>query len=233
VADAMRGAGLAPERLQEAPTWLPKLTGFLELHIDQTRELAQAGAPAGAVRGVAARTRLAVELRGRADHSGTTPRAEREDALLAAARLIVRADELAPDPDFRVTATRLLVEPNALTTVPAHVRLWLDARSGSTAELDRWRARVEEEFATASITTASRSPATPFDPDLTARLRAALPGAPELVSYAGHDAAILAERIPAAMVFVRNETGVSHSAEEEVALEDAAGGARAMLAVLA
>jgi beta-ureidopropionase / N-carbamoyl-L-amino-acid hydrolase len=233
LAEAMRSAGLEPERLGEVRPWLFRLAGFLELHIDQTRDLARAGAPAGAVRGVAARARIAIEFRGRADHSGTTPRAERSDALLTAARLIVRADELATDPDFRVTATRMLVEPNALTTVPSHVWLWLDARSQSTAALDDWRSRLESECAASSLTTASRSAAAPFDEDLTARLRAALPGAPLLISYAGHDAAILAERIPAAMVFVRNETGVSHCAEEDVTLEDAAAGANALLCVAA
>jgi N-carbamoyl-L-amino-acid hydrolase len=229
LADAMRAAGVDPAGLREAPTWLSRLSGFLELHIDQTRELHSAGAPAGAVRGVAARERIAVELRGRADHAGSTARHEREDALLAAARLIVCADELAEDPEFRVTATRVLVEPNALTTVPARVRLWLDARSEDTEALDAWRARLEAQWPQASFTTASRSGATAFDPELAGRLQAALPGAPLLVSFAGHDAAILAERIPAAMVFVRNETGVSHSPAEEVTLSDAAVGTSALL----
>ena len=49
---------------------------------------------------------------------------------------------------------------------------------------------------------------------------------PELVCYAGHDAGMLAERIPAAMVLVRNEQGVSHSPEEMIDLEDAAIAAR-------
>jgi N-carbamoyl-L-amino-acid hydrolase len=233
LADALSAAGIDPAGLPSAPDWLGRLSGFLELHIDQTRDLARAEAAAGVVRGVAARVRIAIEFRGRADHSGTTPRHERDDALLAAARLVVRADELAPDPDFRVTATRILVEPNALTTVPSRVRLWLDARSEDAGTLDAWRARLDAECDASEFTTASWSAATPFDADLTARLSAALPGAPEVVSYAGHDAAILAERIPAAMVFVRNDTGVSHSAEEEVSLEDAAIGATALLAAVA
>ncbi|MDP9399627.1 MAG: M20/M25/M40 family metallo-hydrolase, partial [Actinomycetota bacterium] len=69
--DAMAAAGAPPDRLPEAPTWLGRLRGFLELHIDQTRELALAGAPAGVVRALASRLRLAVVLEGRADHAGT------------------------------------------------------------------------------------------------------------------------------------------------------------------
>ena len=56
------------------------------------------------------------------------------------------------------------------------------------------------------------------------------PGAPRLVCYAGHDAGVIADRRPAGMVLVRNETGISHAPEEEVALADAAVAANALLA---
>ncbi len=91
------------------------------------------------------------------------------------------------------------------------------------------RAQMASPPPSANGIPASRSAAAAFDRGLTARLRAALPGAPEVVSFAGHDAAILAERIPAAMVFVRNETGVSHCADEHVTFDDAAVAATALL----
>ena len=80
------------------------------------------------VRALAARMRVQADLHGRADHAGTTRRHERSDALLRAAILIVAAHQRATD-DMVVTASRILVEPNALTTIASHVRLWLDARS--------------------------------------------------------------------------------------------------------
>src|SRR5262245_3142373 len=95
--DAMAGAGVDPDGVPGAPEWLARLRGFLELHIDQTTDLARAGRPAGVVRGLATRMRLRAELTGRADHAGTTPPAERRDALAAAARLIVAALDLAGD----------------------------------------------------------------------------------------------------------------------------------------
>jgi beta-ureidopropionase / N-carbamoyl-L-amino-acid hydrolase len=125
-----------------------------------------------------------------------------------------------------VTASRILVEPNALTTVAAHVRLWLDARAERPDTLDAWVAQLPDW---AQITMASRSDGVAFDPEL----RAAL-GDPEgVLCFAGHDAGILAEQIPAAMVLARNPTGVSHSPEEAVDLDDAAAGARAILEVVA
>jgi N-carbamoyl-L-amino-acid hydrolase len=237
LADAMRAFGADPGGLADAPSWLGRLRGFVELHIDQTQDLERLGAPAGAVRALASRMRLALVFAGRADHSGTTRRDERRDALAAAARLIVAADELAGgDPDFLVTAARMLVEPNAFTTVPSGVRLWIDGRTPDDARLTAWRdalAARAAELAGATgveieLTTASHTAGVAFDPDV----RAAMGELPELVCFAGHDAGILAQRIPAGMIFVRNATGVSHSPAEHVELADAAVAATAVLATL-
>jgi beta-ureidopropionase / N-carbamoyl-L-amino-acid hydrolase len=237
LADAMRSAGADPARLHEAPRWLSRLRGFLELHIDQTRDLERLGAPAGAVRALASRMRLALTFTGRADHAGTTRRAERRDALAVAARLIVAADELAGgDADFLVTSARMLVEPNAFTTVPSRVRLWVDGRTPDAARLERWRTALDagaSELARRSgvaieLATASQAEGVTFDADV----RAALGQLPELVCFAGHDAGILAERLPAGMVLVRNASGVSHSPEEHVELDDAAVAAAAVISAL-
>ena len=227
LADAMRAAGADPGGLARAPEWLPRLRGFVELHIDQTQDLERLGAPAGAVTGLASRLRLALTFAGRADHAGTTRRGERRDALAAAARTIVAADELAGgDPDFLVTATRIEVEPNAFTTVPSEVRLWIDARTPDPGRLDAWRdalaARAGALPADVSLAIASRSAGVDF------ALADAFGDLPRVISFAGHDAGILAAKVPAGMVFVRNPTGVSHSPEEDVDLEDAAVAATAL-----
>ena len=157
--------------------------------------------------------------------------AERRDALAAAAQVIVAADELAGgDPDFLVTATRIEVEPNAFTTVPSAVRLWIDARTPDPARLDAWRdalaARTGTVAADVTLATASRSDGVSFE------VVDAFGELPELVCFAGHDAGILAARIPAGMVFVRNPTGVSHAPEEDVSMDDAAVAATALLGAL-
>jgi beta-ureidopropionase / N-carbamoyl-L-amino-acid hydrolase len=243
LADAMRDAGVDPDGLERAPEWIERLRGFVELHIDQSTELARAGRTAGVVRGLVARLRLRAELQGRADHSGTTPPGERRDALAAAARLIVAALDGAGD-GLVATASRIEVEPNALTTVPAHASVWLDARAPDAARVDAWRAGLEraaQEIGAAAgvpiaLTVESQNEGSSFDPDLRARLVALSAElgrpAPELDCYAGHDAGLLASRLPAAMVLVRNESGVSHSPEERVELDDAAYGAELVLRLL-
>ncbi len=244
LADAMRASGVDPDAIGRAPEWLrTRLAGFVEIHIDQTTELARAGEPVGVVSALAARTRLEVRLTGRADHAGTTPRSERRDALAAAARLIVGAEDLALkasslDGDhgpLTVTASRIITKPNAPTTIAAEVRLWIDARAPGFDAIDAWRARVDSLVGELAVRTgveievavASRSDARKFAPELRAALSRAAEDVlghapPELVCFAGHDAGVLAERVPAAMLFVRNPTGISHSPQETVSLEDAA-----------
>ncbi len=214
-AAAMREFGVDPEGVSRAPEWLGRLKGFIELHIDQSREVWELGVPVAAVSGLAARARVHVVLEGEANHSGTTPMEGRRDALRAAAELILRAT--AVEPPARATATRMIVHPNALSTIPDRVDLWLDRRAG---DVDAWIERV-------GGTVESRSDAVEFAP----AVRAAL-GGPEVLCYAGHDAGILAEKIPAGMVLVRNERGVSHSPEEHVELEDAEAGVEAMVRAL-
>lgn len=234
VREAMAADGVDPDRIGDAPSWRAKLRGFVELHIDQSRDLARAGAAAGVVSALASRMRLQLDFHGRADHAGTTPVAERRDALAAAARAIVAAQELAAARGVVCTASRMLVEPNAFTTIPSHVRLWLDGRAGEMAAVDGWRDAVTAACAALAHETrvgidqalASRSEGARFDAEVNAAVgraaaRAGVP-LPELVCFAGHDAGWVALDRPAAMVFVRNATGVSHAPDEHVWFDDAA-----------
>jgi beta-ureidopropionase / N-carbamoyl-L-amino-acid hydrolase len=232
--DALAQFGVDPARIAEAPQWLERLRGFLELHIDQSTEVAELGVPAAVVSGLAARRRVRVDVDGRADHSGATPMDKRQDALANAATIIADVTESvskAPaDTGLRATATRIEVEPNALSTIASHARFWLDVRAPRSAAIDEVLAGVP------GTTVESDSDAVPFDEGVRGALRAALEQithpAPEVLSYAGHDAGILAERIPAGMLFVRNERGVSHAPDEDIAVSDGASGAQAMLRAL-
>lgn len=223
--EAMREFGLDPGRIAEAPPWLEQLSGFLEIHIDQSTDLARADMPVGVVSSLANRMRLEVAVAGRADHAGTTPPGEREDALLAAARLIVAADELGAELGVTVTTSRLLVEPNAPTTIASRVRLWIDVRSVEDGRLDEFLQELEVGPRT-QLGVASRSLGREFSTELRERLRAAgaaVLGAepPEVVCFAGHDAGVIAEQVPASMLLVRNATGISHAPEEHVEISDA------------
>ncbi len=154
--------------------------------------------------------------------------------------MIVRGDtESAERLGMVFTAARLEVEPNAPTTVPSLVRLWLDARAPEAETVESWReamtGEIERVAAEAGceldLRTAAWSPGTEFPTEVRDALAQALrPGAQRLICYAGHDAGVIAAARPAGMVLVRNETGISHSPQEEVSLDDAAVAANALLA---
>ena len=64
--------------------------------------------------------------------------------------------------------------------------------------------------------------------------RDVLDGAPVMGTGAGHDAGILANAgVPAAMIFVRNPTGASHTPAEWAEPEDCLAGVAALATVLA
>jgi acetylornithine deacetylase/succinyl-diaminopimelate desuccinylase-like protein len=211
---------LGSRRLDELPA------AFVELHIEQGPVLAGLDAPLGIVSGVAGQTRGAVVFEGRADHAGTTPMDVRADALIEAARFVLHVRECARDGAV-ATVGAVEVEPGALNVVPSRVTVGVDARARSTAQLDELVAAIGFE-------PSSRLEPVEFSGAPLAALRAALPGAPELVSGAGHDAMVLATAgVPTAMLFVRSlNGGVSHHPDELSSDDDIALAIDALAAVL-
>jgi N-carbamoyl-L-amino-acid hydrolase len=142
------------------------------------------------------------------------------------------------------TVGKVIVEPNGTNAVPSAVRAWLDARAPDEATVQDTVTTVrsaaesfcEEHGITLSVRQESLTPLVRFDAALRDRIAATLAAAgfnaPVLPTAAGHDAGILAARIPTAMLFVRNPTGVSHSPAEHADLADCEAGVRALAAVL-
>ena len=187
---------------------------FLELHIEQGPVLERAGEPLGIVTAIVGQARGERIFAGRADHAGTTPMDARRDALVEAAAFVLHVRESASGGAVATVGT-LEVEPGAGNVVPARVVVSIDARAATSLELDRLVSAIGFEPAWRA------EPIEMSGAPLEA-LRAAVPGARELVSGAGHDAAILAAAgVPSGMLFVRSlNGGVSHSPDELSSPED-------------
>lgn len=215
---------MGSRRLVESGAALPE--AFVELHIEQGPVLERLGEPLGIVTAIAGQARAGVVFEGRADHAGTTPMDARDDALLRAAAFI---QHVAASPRGGAVATVgvVEVEPNALNVVPGRVTVGVDARAATSAELDALVSAI------GFSPTHRIEPAAMSGPPLAA-LREALPGAPELVSGAGHDALVLAGAgVPTAMLFVRSlNGGVSHSPHELSSADDIALAVHALTAAL-
>ena len=100
-------------------------------------------APLGVVTGIAATARGEVVFEGREGHAGTTPMPRRDDALVAAAELVLRLRDAAAAVDGAVaTVGRLAVEPGASNVIPARAALSVDIRAPDDERLEQVAAVV-------------------------------------------------------------------------------------------
>jgi len=228
MAEAMAAAGHDPGDVGPDPEALRRVGTFVELHVEQGRALSS---PVGVADAIWPHGRWRLDLRGRADHAGTTRLADRDDPMLRLATAVQETRAAAGRHGALGTIGKVHVEPGAVNAVPSSVTAWLDARG---PEPERVRAVVADvERATrATAEPESWTPATAFDAVLRDRL-AHLLTAPVLSTGAGHDAGVLATAgVPAAMLFVRNPTGVSHSPQEHAEPDDCRAGVAALVRVL-
>ena len=233
MANAMRRSGFAAGEAGRDEETLRRVGVFVELHVEQGRGLAGLDRPVAVGSSIWPHGRWRFELAGEANHAGTTALVDRSDPMLDLAAAIVRARELAADFGVLATCGKIRVEPNGVNAIPSRVTGWLDARG---ADPDAVRAMVAEFRGTLpgrSVTEESWTDPTSFDSFLVSRLAVLLDRAPVLPTGAGHDAGILANAgVPAAMLFVRNPTGVSHSPDEHASRDDCLLGVHALAAVI-
>jgi N-carbamoyl-L-amino-acid hydrolase len=231
--DAMAAAGHDPAHLGRDDETLRRVGTLVELHVEQGRGLVDAGAAVGVAGAIWPHGRWRLDLAGEANHAGTTRLEDRDDPMLRLAAAVLAAREAATEHGSVATVGRVAVHPNGTNAIPSSVRAWLDARGPVEADV---RAVVAEvaEAAGATPVEESWTPEVSFAPALRDRLAALLGGAPVLPTAAGHDAGILADAgVAAAMLFVRNPTGVSHSPAEHAGDDDCAAGVDALATVLA
>jgi len=245
LAEAMVAAGRDASRIGPDEELLGGIGAYVELHIEQGKALADLGAAVGVGDGIWPHGRWRIDFDGRADHAGTTRLADRRDPMLPYATTVLAARAAAERCGALATFGKVVAEPGAANAISSSVQAWLDARAPDEATLDQL---VSEVWAAAQSAAGqhgvavqqrreSVTPLVSFDHGLRDRLvgvlRATGIAAPVLPTGAGHDAGVLAARIPAAMLFVRNPSGISHSPAEHAEMADCEAGVSALTAVLA
>jgi len=232
VEQAIRDFELDPGRIGDA-TLDSNVLGFVEIHIEQGPVLESEGLSVAAVTTIVGQSRLTLEFRGHANHSGTTPMYLRHDALAGAVELITMVESLARSTDGLIaTVGKIEVEPNASNVIAGVARASLDLRHAEDASR---KSAVESLLAQAQAIAGKRGlafewtqqmdqPAVPMDERLTAYLADAIAAAglpdKQMPSGAGHDAMVMAARVPTAMLFLRSPGGISHHPDETVREED-------------
>lgn len=237
LAGAASAAELDAARLGTDPVALGRIGVFIELHIEQGRGLIDLGSPIALAGSILAHGRWRIDFTGQGNHAGTTAMQHRRDPMVAAALAIVAVrDASLASPGSRATVGRLFAVPGGTNVIASSVTASLDARAGSSeqarAMVDDIRSRVEniaaESGCCGTITEQSWGDLVTFDADLNSGLSSTLGDIPILESGAGHDAGILASRVPSAMLFVRNPTGISHAPAEFAEADDTLAGITAL-----
>jgi allantoate deiminase len=234
IAEAIRHYGLDPDAVNGAAAH-GHAVGYLEFHIEQGPVLDTLGVPVGVVDAIVGQSRVEATFTGAAGHAGTTPMRTRRDALVGAAEWIVACErEAHATPGLVATIGRIEAQPGASNVIAGRCAATLDVRHAD----DTIRAAAVARVGCAARDIAARrgleltwtqrfdQPAVSMDPSLVDALERAVrrAGMPvhRLSSGAGHDAMIVAARMPAAMLFMRSPGGISHHPDESVLEEDVA-----------
>jgi N-carbamoyl-L-amino-acid hydrolase len=242
-ADGIRKIGGDPDRILEARKPRGAYRAYVELHIEQGGTLEKIGIPIGVVEGIVAIDRHDAVITGFANHAGTTPIAERHDALLAASHLTVAVrDVVTRMPGHQVgTVGHIEVTPNAPNVIPGTAQMTIEFRDLSEDKLAKLAEalrgeipRIESATATTiALTNPSRNPAAAASPAVQSAIERASTGlglkTTRLPSGAGHDAQMMAQLMPMGMIFVPSIGGISHSPKELTKWEDCANGANVLL----
>jgi len=234
VRKAIHDFGLNPNDISKAAL-RDDVLGFIEFHIEQGPVLEKLGRPLGVVEAIVGQNRLEFTFSGQANHAGTTPMNLRHDALAAAAEWIIAVEQLAQRmADLVATVGFVEAKPGATNVIAGEARAALDIRHASdrarTEALDELIRQAESIADRRGVTVKWRTllaqNAVAMDPFLTGQIEHAVQKAGcephRMASGAGHDAMILAEKIPAAMIFLRTPGGISHDPAESVHLDDVA-----------
>ncbi len=244
VREGILAIGGNPNALSKMVRLPGDIEAFIEIHIEQGSVLASKGIDIGVVEGIVGINWWDVVIEGFANHAGTTPMDKRQDALLAAAHLVIAVNDVVTAVPGRHVGTvgRIRAEPGAPNVIPGKVTLSLELRDLSSEKIQSlFREIVNRSKSIAEKTgtkisffpieaTAVPSPTDPSIKNIIAE------AAKELgLSYmfmpsgAGHDAQNMAKITPTGMIFVPSIGGVSHSPKELTLMNDVANGANVLL----
>lgn len=243
IGDGLRHIGGSPERLSENLRQRGDLSSYIELHIEQGAFLEAENISIGVVEGIVGIRRWNITIDGFANHAGTTPMDQRQDALYAAALLITEVRQIiTAEPGRQVgTVGRIRALPGAPNVIAGEVTLSLEIRDLDMAKIDQLFDRVRNAAARIGEETDTRitieqyyeSPAAITDERIKRMIQESADAlglrAMHMPSGAGHDAQSLKDIGPVAMIFVPSKDGISHAPAEFTSAADITNGANVLL----
>jgi N-carbamoyl-L-amino-acid hydrolase len=216
---------------------------YYEYHIEQGPVLEREGKLVGAPRGIVCLHWYDVYVEGTANQVGPTPMEGRNDALCAAAEMILKMNELPAKMGGNMVATVGEIHnlPNSRNIIPDKVHFTVDIRSWDDELAIRAWKEVKADFEAIGARRGCpirmeetwRVGHTPFEERLVERVVETAKqlgySSHYMVSGAGHDASYMSQVAPTAMLFVPSIGGRSHVEVENTRWEDCDAGANVLL----
>ena len=221
------------------------MAAFVELHVEQGPVLTSVGKQIGVVTGIVGQRRFWITVDGQSSHAGTTPMNMRQDALVAAAQMVLEINRIGNQAGDQVaTVGRMELHPNVPNSIPGRVEMSLDLRDLSDDRLDELYTQIEQAINQVAIATDTRIRITQHLDNEPAPANSHIQTAIaqvcddlnlshcNLPSRASHDAQEISRITDMGMIFVPSEGGISHSETEYTTPEDCANGATVLLHTL-
>ncbi len=243
IGDGLRYLGGKPESLSENIRHAGDISSYVELHIEQGAILEQKGISIGVVEGVVGIRRWNITIDGFANHAGTTPMDQRQDALYAAALLIAEVRQIITQVPGRQVGTvgRIQAFPGAPNVIPGGVSMSLEIRDLDMDKIATLFNRIrsfsttlsEQTDTTITIDQYYESPAAITDERIKNLIQDSADAlglsVMHMPSGAGHDSQSLAGIAPIGMIFVPSKAGISHAPGEFTSAQQITNGANVLL----
>ncbi len=241
--EAMERVGCNPKYYRKATRSAKEIKSYLELHIEQGVVLDRENVSIGIVEGIVGFVWSKVVLHGKANHAGATPMRLREDAMVAAAEIIVAAERIAKEIGDPLVATvgRCYIKPNSINVIAENVEIYFDIRDISTERIELYLEGLQKEIKgicnkrEIKYVYEELAKANPviLCKDLVNKVEDTANecgySSKRMYSGAGHDAQLMSLITDVAMIFVPSKDGISHSPEEWTDAEDLEKGANVLL----
>jgi len=242
--DAMRESGFDYRKTTDVRN---DIKAFVELHIEQGKVLETENKTIGVVNGIVGQKRYTINLKGEANHAGTTPMSLRRDTVVAYSEIVTdltkRAREIGEP--LVLTFGHVVPVPNTVNVVPGEISFSVDCRHIDQQLLNDFATEIEDKIK--SVASAN---------NMTYDIHLWMDETPTLMnekivriieqaaknnvgdqykvmpSGAGHDSQIFAQYVPTAMLFVPSIDGISHNINEETKIADLVKGIEVLIDVL-
>lgn len=245
--EGIRAIGGNPDRLGEVVRKPGDLAAFIEIHIEQSKVLESRGVDVAIVEGIVGIEEWDITVTGMANHAGSTPMNDRQDALIAASKLVLAVNEVVNSYEGSQVGSvgKISVPSGAPNIIPGKVEMSLEMRDLSTEKIMKMFAGIEQRAELISKETNTEIKFEYLNPGATPIMSSKevqdkmVQAAQSLgISYikmqsgAGHDVQEMGKLGPIGLVFIPSKDGISHNPKEYSSPAEMAKGANVMLQTL-